>query len=114
LGTCADALEDIAQSLNGHDQKQDVHAGSMESRNLKAQRNQLGRGFRGARAFEWVNFHAMRRTHSCLLKQLDVGPQIRAEQMGHTVDVNENIYTRTSLGRRREAVNKLESALRIM
>jgi len=62
----------------------------------------------------WVNFQVMRRTHSCLLKELDVDPQVRAEQMGHTVDVNENVYTRTSLGRRREAVNKLEAALRIM
>ena len=31
--------------------------------------------------------------------------------MGHTVDVNENVYTRTSLKRRRDAVNALESAL---
>ena len=62
----------------------------------------------------WVNFQVMRRTHSCLLKELDVDPQVRAEQMGHTVDVNENVYTRTSLERRREAVNRLESALRVM
>lgn len=61
----------------------------------------------------WVNFQVMRRTHSCLLKELDVDPQVRAEQMGHTVDVNENVYTRTSLERRRQAVNKLESALTV-
>ena len=59
---------------------------------------------------DWVNFQVMRRTHSCLLKELDVDPQVRAEQMGHTVDVNENVYTRTSLERRSEAVNKLETA----
>lgn len=59
----------------------------------------------------WVNFQVMRRTHSCLLNELDVDPQIRAEQMGHTVDVNQNTYTRSSLARRREAVNRLESAL---
>jgi integrase len=41
-----------------------------------------------------VNFQVMRRTHSCLLKELDIDPQVRAEQMGHTVDVNENVYTR--------------------
>jgi integrase len=61
----------------------------------------------------WVNFHVMRKTHSCLLKELDVDPQIRAEQMGHTVDVNENVYTQTSLARRREAVNRLETSLRV-
>jgi integrase len=57
----------------------------------------------------WVNFQVMRRTHSSLLKELDVDPHVRAEQMGHTVDVNENVYTKTSLERRRAAVNKLES-----
>src|SRR5262245_12730710 len=62
---------------------------------------------------DWVNFQVMRRTHSSLLKELDVDPQIRAEQMGHTVDVNENVYTRTSLERRREAVNRLEAALTV-
>jgi integrase len=61
----------------------------------------------------WVNFQVMRKTHSCLLKELDVDPRVRADQMGHTVDVNENVYTRTSLQRRREAVNKLEAALTI-
>ncbi len=63
---------------------------------------------------QWVNFLVMRKTHSCLLKELDVDPQVRAEQMGHTVDVNENVYTRTSLERRREAVNRLETALKVM
>ncbi|MGA2184928.1 MAG: tyrosine-type recombinase/integrase [Bryobacteraceae bacterium] len=62
----------------------------------------------------WVNFQVMRRTHSCLLKDLNIDPKVRAEQMGHTVDVNENVYTRTSLEQRRKAVNALESALRIM
>lgn len=59
----------------------------------------------------WANFQVMRRTHSSLLKELDVDPQVRAEQMGHTVDVNENVYTITSLSRRRDAVNALEKAI---
>jgi hypothetical protein len=28
-------------------------------------------------------------------EELDVDPKVRAEQMGHTVDVNENVYTNT-------------------
>jgi len=55
----------------------------------------------------------MRKTHSCILKELDVDPQVRAEQMVHTVDVIENVYTRTSLQRRRDAVNQLEAALTV-
>ena len=50
-----------------------------------------------AAGLSWVNFQVTRRTQSCLLKELDVDPHVRAEQMGHTVDVNENVYTRTSL-----------------
>jgi hypothetical protein len=30
---------------------------------------------------------------------------------GHTIDVNENVYTITSLKRRKEAVNALEKAI---
>ena len=49
--------------------------------------------------------------YSSLLKELDVDPQVRAEQMGHTIDVNKNVYTITSLKRRKEAVNALERAV---
>ena len=59
----------------------------------------------------WANFQVMRRTHSSLLKELDVDPHVRAEQMGHTIDVNENVYTITSLKRRKDAVNALEKAI---
>ena len=59
----------------------------------------------------WANFQVMRRTHSSLLKELQVDPDVRAEQMGHTIDVNENVYTITSLKRRKEAVNALERAI---
>ena len=63
---------------------------------------------------EWVNFQVMRRTHSCLLNELDVDPQVRAGQMGHSVDVNQNEYTQASLERKRKAVNALEDAVGIM
>jgi hypothetical protein len=53
----------------------------------------------------------MRRTHSTLLRELDVAPRVRAQQMGHTVDVNENVYTKTSLESRRRAVNLLEASV---
>ena len=62
----------------------------------------------------WANFQVMRRTHSSLLKDLDVDPHIRAEQMGHSVDVNENVYTMASMTRRRAAVNRLDEALKVM
>jgi integrase len=62
----------------------------------------------------WANFQVMRRTHSSLMDDLGVDPQVRAEQMGHTVDVNENVYTHASFGRRRQPVNDLEKRIDVM
>jgi len=52
----------------------------------------------------WVDFHVMRRTHSSLMRDLGVDPKIVADQQGHTLDVNLNVYAQTSLERRIEAV----------
>jgi len=65
-------------------------------------------------SLEWVNFQVMRRTHASLMRELDIDPKTVADQLGHSVDVNLNVYTKTALGLRKEAVNTFESALRIM
>jgi integrase len=62
----------------------------------------------------WVNFQVMRRTHASLMRELEVDPKTVADQLGHSVDVNLNVYSKTTLGRRKEAVETLESALRVM
>jgi integrase len=63
---------------------------------------------------DWVDFHVMRRTHASLMRELQVDPKVVADQLGHSVDVDLNVYTHTGLGQRKEAVNALESALSIM
>ena len=60
--------------------------------------------------FDWVDFHVLRRTHSSLMRELGVDPKVVADQQGHTLDVNLNVYTQTSLEKRVEAVEQLESA----
>src|SRR5262245_48422279 len=45
-----------------------------------------------------------------LMHALGVDPKVVADHMGHNVDVNQNVYTQTSLERRREAVKILEEA----
>ena len=50
-------------------------------------------------------------THSSLMRELNVDPKLVADQQGHTLDVNINVYTQTSLESRIDAVNTLESAL---
>ncbi len=62
---------------------------------------------------EWVTFQVMRRTHSSLMNELKIDPKTVADQLGHTVDVNQNVCTLASLPRRIEAVNALESAVRV-
>lgn len=59
----------------------------------------------------WVDFHVMRRTHSTLMNEIHDDPKLVADQLGHTVDVNQNVYTRASVARRKEAVDALETAL---
>jgi integrase len=59
----------------------------------------------------WVNFHVMRRTHATLMNEIVDDPKLVADQLGHTLDVNLNIYTRASLARLKNAVDALEGAL---
>lgn len=59
----------------------------------------------------WVDFHVMRRTHSTLMNEIHDDPKLVADQLGHTVDVNQNVYTRASVARRKTAVDALENAL---
>jgi integrase len=59
---------------------------------------------------DWVDYRVMRRTHSSLSKAHGIDPKIVADQQGHTVDVNQNVYTQTPLEIRREAVETLASA----
>jgi hypothetical protein len=48
------------------------------------------------------------------MRELKVDPKTVADQLGHSVDVNLNVYSKTALGLRKEAVDSFESALRVM
>jgi integrase len=63
---------------------------------------------------EWVNFQVMRRTHATHMNEIHDDPKLVADQLGHTLDVNQNVYTRASVARRKKAVDALESALPVM
>ena len=62
----------------------------------------------------WVDFHVMRRTHPTLMNEIHDDPQIVADQLGHTVDLNQNVYPRASVARRKESVDAPESSLPAM
>jgi integrase len=46
---------------------------------------------------EWANFLVMRRTHATLMKALGVDGKLVADQLGHTLDVNQNVYTQSAV-----------------
>ena len=62
---------------------------------------------------EWATFQVMRRTHASRSKEAGVDAHTRSAQMGNTVDVNENEYAISDFKTRREAVRKLEAALKV-
>lgn len=65
----------------------------------------------GPVGLKWVNFQVMRRTHASLMHELGVDPKVVADQLGHSLDVNLNVYTDSGLEVRRQAANQFASAL---
>jgi integrase len=53
----------------------------------------------------------LRRSCSTLLNQLGTDGKIVADQLGHTLDANQNVYTRAVITRQRDAINKLDRIL---
>src|SRR5437899_2771565 len=60
---------------------------------------------------EWATFQIMRRTHASLSRQAGIDPKLVADQLGHGLGVNLDVYTVAALHKRQDAVEMLESAL---
>ena len=76
------------------------------NRNIKPKLDKIGMG--------WANFLVMRRTHATLMRGLGVDGKLVADQLGHSLDVNQNVYTQTPVENRLPAVNQLEKSLFLM
>ena len=59
----------------------------------------------------WANFQVMRRTHASLMNDLGIEGKLVADQLGHSLDVNQNVYTQSAVSKRQPAVNQLEISL---
>jgi integrase len=57
------------------------------------------------------NFQAMRATYNKWHKETEPDAKVRAELMGHTVDVNEQVYSRTTAEERKASIRKLDGKL---
>ncbi len=60
---------------------------------------------------EWATFQIMRRTHASLSRQAGIDPKLVADQLGHGLGVNLDVYTVAALDRRQHAVEVLEASL---
>src|SRR5215510_4327933 len=60
---------------------------------------------------EWVTFQILRRTHASLSRQAGIDPKLVADQLGHGLGVNLDVYTVAALETRRHAVEVLEASL---
>jgi|SRR6185295_11750763 len=53
----------------------------------------------------------IRRTHASLSRKAGIDPKLIADQLGHGLGVNLDVYTISDLGQRLESVNLLEQSL---
>jgi hypothetical protein len=59
----------------------------------------------------WASFQVMRRTHASLSRKAGIDPKLVADQLGHGIGVNLDVYTIADLEQRLAAVNVLEQSL---
>jgi integrase len=60
---------------------------------------------------EWMNFQVMRRTWSTTAAGAGISPKVRADQLGHGVDVDINEYTQVPFEQKMSAVKAVERLL---
>lgn len=56
----------------------------------------------------WMNFQVMRRTWATTAAGAGIDPKVRADQLGHGVDVDVNVYTQVDFARKLAAVSEVE------
>ena len=57
------------------------------NRNIKPKLKSVGMG--------WANFLVIRRTHATLMNELGANGKLVADQLGHSLNVNQNVYTQS-------------------
>jgi hypothetical protein len=62
----------------------------------------------------WLGEFSCDAADARVMKALGVDGKLVADQLEHSLDVNQNVYTQSPVESRREAVNKLEQSLLVM
>ena len=58
----------------------------------------------------WVNWQVLRRSSASLMNQLGIDGKIVADQLGHGLNVSQNVYTVAGIQRQTAAVQELDKA----
>lgn len=61
----------------------------------------------------WATFQILRKTNASLSKKHGADPKVAADQRGHGIGVSLQVYTSSDMGQKREAVQKLDDAVRL-
>jgi len=64
--------------------------------------------------FDWVNFQVLRRTCGSLLNDEGADPRTVSQQLGHSVDVDTNVYWKAAVRRQTDAVAALDKSVNPM
>jgi len=59
----------------------------------------------------WANFQVMRRTHASLGHDAGIDPKVAADQRGHGIGVSLDTYTKSGIGKKAQAAERLENAV---
>lgn len=59
----------------------------------------------------WVNYQVLRRSAASLMNQLGIEGKTVSDQLGHGLNVSQNIYTQAGIQQQADAVNRLDHAL---
>ena len=59
----------------------------------------------------WVNYQVLRRSTASLMNQLGIDGKTVADQLGHGLNVSQNVYTQAGITQQANAVQQLDAAL---
>jgi integrase len=100
---CAQSRESDAFVFPSERLATPLSADNLWRRSMKPKLETIGLG--------WATFQVLRSTNATLSKKYGVDPKVAADQRGHGVGVSLEVYTKSDMEQKRQAVKTLEAAV---
>lgn len=81
-----------------------LSADNLWRRTMKPKLEKIGLG--------WATFQVLRKTNASLSQKAGIDPKVASDQRGHGIGVSLEVYTSSDLEQKKEALRKLEAALK--